>query len=194
LILSARIGIYGGSFDPVHNGHVFAVHSFLNSGLIDEVWVLLTPYPPHKTDQSKTGYQHRFEMLKLAFEAVDNVHIKTVENELPSPSYTLQTLEHLEKTHPSHTFFLCLGEDSIQHFHTWHRYRDILKKCTIIVVERPGFNSSDVDKSILEKSIFIDHYPVDISSSQIRENKNGEESKVPQSVAGYIEKHQLYRS
>jgi len=194
LILSARIGIYGGSFDPVHNGHVFAVQSFLNSGLIDELWVLLTPYPPHKTDQSQSDYRHRFEMLKLAFEGYDNVLIKTVENELPSPSYTLQTLEHLEKKHPSHTFFLCLGEDSIQHFHTWHRYKDILKKCSIIVVERPGFNSSDVDELILEKTIFIDHSPVDISSSRIRENTGSAESEVPQSVADYIEKHQLYRS
>lgn len=156
--------------------------------------MLLTPYPPHKTDQSQSDYRHRYEMLKLAFEAFDNVQIKTVENELPSPSYTLQTLEHLEKKYPSHTFFLCLGEDSIQHFHTWHRYKDILKKCSIIVVERPGFNSSDVDELILKKTIFIDHSPVDISSSRIRENTGSAEGEVPLSVAEYIEKHQLYRS
>jgi nicotinate-nucleotide adenylyltransferase len=191
--LAARIGIFGGTFDPVHNGHLRAAHSFLESGLIDEIWVLLTPDPPHKTDRSQADYSHRLEMLKLAFSRLDKVHINTVEKELSSPSYSLKTIQHLKKTYPDHTFFLCLGEDSIRHFHIWYKYREILKLCSIIAVERPGFDSSNVEKSILERTIFAEHVPMKVSSTQIRSEDNIA-PHVPKPVADYIKKHKLYPS
>jgi len=188
-----RIGLFGGSFDPVHNGHIEAVNSFLESGLIDEIWILLTPAPPHKPDQKKTDFEHRYNMLKLAFQESDNIKISDIENDLPKPSYTLQTIHHLKTKNPDYTFFLCLGEDSLQYFHKWHKYHDILEECTLLVVDRPGSDHGDVDSYILEKSIFVDHKPMNISSTEIRRAPNTATlMKLPDDVLNYIQKNNLY--
>lgn len=188
-----RIGLFGGSFDPVHNGHIEAVNSFLNSGLIHKVWILLTPDPPHKTDQKKTDFEHRYNMLKLAFQKSDNTKISDIEKDLPKPSYTLQTIHHLKKKYPRYTFFLCLGEDSLQSFHKWHKYEEIIEECTLMVVDRPGADHSGVDSEILEKTIFVDHKPMNISSTEIRQTTNSSELvNLPDEVQNYILKNNLY--
>jgi nicotinate-nucleotide adenylyltransferase len=188
-----RIGLFGGSFDPVHNGHIEAVNSFLESGLIDEIWILLTPAPPHKPDQKKTDFEHRYNMLKLAFQESDNIKISNLEKDLPKPSYTLQTILHLKAQHPDKTFFLCLGEDSLQSFHKWHKYDEILEECMLLVVDRPGSDHGDVDSDILEKSIFVDHKPKNISSTEIRRASNSStRMKLPDEVLSYIQKNNLY--
>jgi len=188
-----RIGLFGGSFDPVHHGHIEAVESFLNSGLIDEIWILLTPDPPHKTDQKKTDFEHRYNMLKLAFQESESTKISDIENELPKPSYTLRTIYHLKEKYPEYTFFLCLGEDSLQSFHKWHKYDEILEECSLIAVDRPGSDHSDVDSNILKKTIFVDHKPVDISSTEIRQTSDSSSlDNLPDEVQKYIQKNNLY--
>lgn len=191
--MNRRAGIFGGTFDPVHSGHIEAVQSFLSSGLIDEIWVMLTPDPPHKRHKNNhTPYNHRLQMLKLAFQGINNVRISTIEKELPQPSYTLQTLSHLTKTYPDTRFFLCLGEDSVSSFHTWHRYRDILKDLSLLAVKRPGADVKEASEDVLDKTIFLEHKPVNISSTAIRQNESDLEQMVPDNVAAYIEEHQLY--
>lgn len=188
-----RIGIFGGSFDPVHNGHIEAVNSFLNSGLLDEIWILLTPDPPHKRDRQLTELEHRFNMLNIAFQERERVKISDIEDDLPKPSYTLQTIRHLKQRYPDYIFFLCLGEDSLQSFHKWHKYQEILKECTLMVAERPGSSHIKVDPQIMDKTIFVDHKSMDISSSQIRVNSMHEQSlNVQDEVLNYIKKHNLY--
>jgi nicotinate-nucleotide adenylyltransferase len=189
--LKARKGIFGGSFDPVHKGHVRTVESFLKSGLLDDLLILLTPSPPHKKNQQQADYSHRMEMLKLAFEGTENVQLSDLETKLPQPSYTLQAIEHLQKQNPETVLFLCLGEDSLCDFDQWFQYRKILEYVNLIVAERPGFDSSKVDPQILEYTIFVDHQPVNISSTGFRSEQSSE--IVPESVARYIEKHNLYR-
>lgn len=188
-----RVGIFGGSFDPVHTGHVEAVNSFLDSGLIDEVWILLTPTPPHKTDQKQAGFSHRLKMLQLVFSDHDNVQISDLEKDLPTPSYTLQTIRHLKEEYPENLFFLCIGEDSLESFHKWYKYNEILDECTLLVVNRPGFDHSRVDSKILENTIFVDHQPLDISSTQIREGE-GKNYSIPDAVRSYIQDHNLYQT
>lgn len=188
-----RIGLFGGSFDPVHNGHIEAVDSFLNSGLIDEIWIMLTPDPPHKVDEQKTDFEHRYNMLKLAFQESDRIKISDIEKELSKPSYTLQTIHHLKNQYPDYTFFLCLGEDSLQSFHKWHKYDEILEECTLMVVDRPGSDHGDVDSDILEKTIFVDHNSMDISSSDIRQFSGSSLVRnLPDDVQNYIQKNKLY--
>ena len=188
-----RIGLFGGSFDPVHNGHIEAVDSFLKSGLIDEIWILLTPVSPHKKDQEKTDFKHRYNMLKLAFQESDNTKISDIEKDLPKPSYTLQTIHHLKEKYPEYTFFLCLGEDSLQSFHKWHKYKEILQECALMVVDRPGSDHKSVDSDILEKTIFVDHSPMDISSSEIRQTTDSSSLvNLPNVVQKYILKNNLY--
>lgn len=153
---------------------------------------MLTPNPPHKETQGKANYSERIEMLKLAFQDMPNVRISDLEQSLPNPSYTLQTLQHLTKSYPDNIFFLCLGEDSIANFDAWYCYDKILEYCNLIAVKRPGFDASGADSSVLEKTIFIDHKPLDISSTKIRNSDNKQDVSVPAEVAEYIKKNNLY--
>lgn len=191
--MKRRVGIFGGSFDPVHNGHVQIARSFLNSGLIQKLLILLSPSPPHKQGQHQAETSHRFEMLKLAFNDIKEAKVSDLERNLPKPSYTLQTIEHLQKKNPDHLFYLCLGEDSLLHFHKWHRHEDILERVYLVVARRPGIDTSGVDQNILEKVIFIDHDPVAASSTAIRQANGDKISDLPQPVVDYIKKHNLYR-
>ena len=191
--MKKRVGIFGGTFDPVHSGHIEAVNSFLDSHLIDEIWVMLTPDPPHKSpNPHRASYQHRLAMLNLAFQGVDNVQISTIENDLSKPSYTLQTLQYLSGKYPENHFLLCLGEDSVHSFHAWHRYKDILKDYSILAVKRPGSDAEKARPEVLEKTIFVEHKPVDVSSTVIRGNESGNQNMVPDAVAAYIQEHELY--
>ncbi|MGN8226544.1 nicotinate (nicotinamide) nucleotide adenylyltransferase [Gracilimonas sp. BCB1] len=193
--MSARIGLFGGTFDPVHNGHLSIAKSFIQSDLIDELWVLLTPYPPHKSSGFQTAYDIRLEMLKKAFWDQNNVSIKTIENELPKPSYSVQTIRYLKKHHPDNTYYYCMGEDSLSQFHSWKFYQEILQECELLVAQRPGETHKDVEKKILKRTHFVNHTPLDISSSQIRENIAAGKSiivQVPEEVIKVIEKEQLY--
>jgi len=188
-----RIGIFGGSFDPVHNGHISVIKSFLNSNLLDRVSVMLTPYPPHKKSDLQTSYQHRLNMLEIAVKNLEYVSISDLETRLPQPSYTLQTINYLKEIEPDNLFFLCIGEDSIVNFNKWYHFEEILEKVTLVVAERPGFNKRRADPKILERTIFVEHKPVDISSTEIRENESGKnENAVPAEVEMYIQKHSLY--
>jgi len=131
-----KIGLFGGTFDPVHNGHVSIARSFMNSGVIDELWILLTPNPPHKKDGKQVQYSSRLAMLNNAFADLP-VTILTIENDLPKPSYTFQTIRHLKKEHPNYEFYFCMGEDSLAQFDTWKFFKEILEEANLLVAKRP---------------------------------------------------------
>lgn len=194
--MSKRIGLFGGTFDPVHNGHVAIVESFLNSQYIDELWVLLTPFPPHKQNKEHISYNDRKYMLDLAFKDHEKVIICTVEQDLPKPSYTIRTLEFLQDKYIDHNFFLCIGEDSLGSFVTWKDHSQILERCDLLVAERPQATHDQVDEEILEKAHFVNHSPVKVSSTTIRSLiKAGKETKhlLPSPVYKYIIKNALYQ-
>jgi nicotinate-nucleotide adenylyltransferase len=193
--MAHRVGLFGGTFDPVHNGHVSIAQSFLDSGNIDELWVLLTPYPPHKQEKKTTSYQTRLDMLEAAFAGMEKVKINTIESSLPKPSYSVQTIRHLKKEYPDTTFFYCMGEDSLAKFHTWKFYDEILEECDLLVAQRPGVSHEETQDDILAHTRFVPHTPLDISSSDIRdEAKKGKsiQNMVPEEVALIIENEQLY--
>lgn len=189
-----RIGLFGGAFDPVHIGHQRVAESFLKSNLIDELHVLPTAQSPHKENKRSTSFNHRSQMLKLAFSDYEHVVVNEIENSLPKPSYTLQTIEHLQNANPENLYYLCIGEDNLASFHKWYKYKSILQKVTLIVAGRPGAEGSSQQTEILERSIFIDHEEIEISSTDIRNQKNpGEMDKaVPESVIDYIQRHNIY--
>ncbi|MAL16428.1 MAG: nicotinate (nicotinamide) nucleotide adenylyltransferase [Balneola sp.] len=193
--MAQRIGLFGGTFDPVHNGHLSIAESFLQSGLIDELWVLLTPFPPHKQDVNQTPYDTRLQLLETAFEGISNLSIKTIENRLPKPSYSVQTIRHLKGEYPDATFYYCMGEDSLAYFHTWKYYTEILEECDLLVAKRPGVSHDEVEDQILRSTHFVSHTPLEISSSSIKEQIQKGDSiagLVPKSVHKIIEKEQLY--
>lgn len=189
--MKKRIGVFGGSFDPVHNGHIHIVKSFLQSGVIDELLITLTPDPPHKDRTTQAPYRHRYRMLELAFAGLDHVRISDLEQSLPAPSYSLQTIQSLKASDPACQYFLCMGEDSLESFHTWHRYREILAEVSLLVAARPGSSADSVAKEILEKTIFVSNIEIDISSSTVR-GGDADEHALPEPVAEYIRTHNLY--
>jgi nicotinate-nucleotide adenylyltransferase len=193
--MSLRVGLFGGTFDPVHNGHISIAESFINTEMIDELWVLLTPYPPHKQENNPATYKIRLEMLESAFKDTSGIKVSTIENELTKPSYSVQTIRHLKKKYPDTTFFYCMGEDSLNKFHTWKYYEEILEECRLLVAQRPGASHQEVEKAILGRTHFVTHTPLDISSSEIRELVSEGRTItdiVPTEVAKTIEKEQLY--
>lgn len=195
--MADRIGIFGGTFDPVHNGHLSIARSFLDSGYIDELWILPSPDPPHKTDQTLTEFPLRKRMLEAAFSPFGNVVVSDLENRLPHPSYTIQTIEHLKKQYPEKTFYLCIGEDSLIEFDTWYKPGRILEECELLVASRPGIDTEGVRSEIMRRSHFVDHEPVQISStelrSRLREGKDVD-NLLPDPVLKIIEKQELYQN
>jgi nicotinate-nucleotide adenylyltransferase len=192
-----KIGLYGGTFDPVHAGHTALVNSFLSTDLIDELWIILTPFPPHKLNTNPTTYTRRLDMLQLAFNSMNNVVIQTFENELPKPSYTYRTIEHLRLTYSDNHFYYCLGGDSLVNFHTWKHPDRIINEVDLLVAARPGFEGQSIDATILSKTYFVEHVPLDISSTDIKLRIAGNKSiegLVDQDVESYIRTHKLYRS
>ncbi len=190
------VGILGGTFDPVHNGHISIAKSFLNSPYIDRLWVLLSPASPHKNDQNFTAYNLRFKMLKAAFEFFNNIEISDLEYSLPRPSYTIQTLRYLNKSQPNRSFYLCLGMDSFHGFNRWYKYKEMLTYCELLVARRPNSGNTPMQNELLDSAHFVKHRPVDISSTEIRAKINlGEsiEEYVPERVLDIIKSQNIYR-
>lgn len=189
-----RVGLLGGTFNPVHSGHVSIAQSFLKSGRIDELWILPSAYPPHKNSEELLHFDVRIEMLKLAFGSEPNVRIRTIESELTAPGYTLQTLEYLRDRYPDHLFFWCIGSDSLMNFSTWYRYHEILKGWKLLVAKRKNLETELLPGEILERSIFVQHEPLSESSSDIRRElkETGSSRQVPTNVLDFIQKKRLY--
>lgn len=189
------IGLFGGTFDPVHNGHLAIARSFLETDRLSELWILLTPFPPHKVTKDHANYEVRHEMLEAAFSGYDETRILTIENELPKPSYSIQTIRYLKKHHPDKDFFFCMGEDSLSSFDQWKDYQEILNEVRLMVAYRPGTDHTGVAEEIMKRTQFVDHVPVDISSSGVRNSfKHDENSKglVPAKVEDIIHRESLY--
>lgn len=189
-----RVGLLGGMFDPVHNGHLKIAQSFLNSGLIHELWILPSFSPPHKAAAAVTDFEHRFEMLNLAFKGFKNISVNDIERQLPSPGYTLQTLTHLSRINPDTTFYWCIGSDNLNSFNTWHRFEDILSEWMLLVAKRPDYDIHTVDDFIKNRCVFVDHEPAAISSTAIRFALRSTRvaPNIPEPVLEYIRKNNLY--
>lgn len=191
------VGLLGGSFDPVHNGHTAIAQSFLNSGYISSLCVLVAPKPPHKKDNSLTSYPKRMEMLRRVFSDWDDVCLSDLEQNLPTPSYTVQTLEYLANEYPDTMFYWCVGGDSAQNFTSWHRWQDILDYCELLVAQRPTTESLALDPQVAQKAHIVDHEPLDISSTKVRNEVakgNDISSLVTPAVLDFIKSENLYKN
>lgn len=189
-----HIGIFGGTFDPVHNGHLAIADSFLNSDTIDELWIMVTPESPHKQDQKVTAFSTRLLMTRTAFSDNSSVLVRDDELSLPKPSYTWRTLTYLRQRYSDKQFSLCLGEDSLASFDTWFKFEQIIEHTSLLVARRP--DSADIPDLPKNADIhYVSHEPVDISSSEIRERvHDGKKVSdlVPNDVLDIIIKQDLY--
>ena len=162
--MKKRTGIYGGSFNPIHVGHVCLAKALAESGLVDEMWLLVSPQNPFKADANLLDDQKRLHLARLATRDVPGVEVCDREFTLPRPSYMYHTLQALSQEHPDRDFVLVIGADNWERFPQWYRSRDILSAFSLIIYPRPGFDLQDVPESVT----VADTPLLDISSTQIR--------------------------
>jgi len=196
------IGIYGGTFDPPHLGHlILAAEALAQLQLTRLLWVL-TPEPPHKPGQPITPLHHRLEMLRRAIAETPGFELSTVEMDRPGPHYTIETLEKLREQFPAADLVLLIGGDSLRDLPTWRRPLDVLSACRFLgVMRRPGdFVQIDALERNLpglsEKIRFVDAPQLEISSSVIRSrisNCGHYRYYLHSRVYEYIEQEKLYR-
>ncbi len=162
--MKKRTGIYGGSFNPIHVGHVCLAKALAESGLVDEMWLLVSPQNPFKADANLLDDQKRLHLARLATRDVQGVEVCDREFTLPRPSYMYHTLQALSQEHPDRDFVLVIGADNWERFPQWYRSRDILSAFSLIIYPRPGFDLQDVPQDVT----VADTPLLDISSTEIR--------------------------
>jgi nicotinate-nucleotide adenylyltransferase len=174
-----RTGIFGGSFNPIHNGHISLALQLKERAGLDEVWLMVSPQNPLKQSGDLLADDLRLHMARLAVEGVEGITVSDYEMHLPRPSYTWNTLEALSTDYPERQFVLMIGGDNWAIFDRWYHADDIRRKYEIIVYTRtpgePGF--------------------IDLSSTAVRERiRQGRSirSMVPRAVADFIKQHGLY--
>ena len=185
----ASIGIFGGSFNPIHNGHIALAKAFLEKENLNEVWFMVSPQNPFKVNQQLLADHLRLELVRKAI--ADNPHFRASDYEfqLPKPSYTWNTLQHLSHDYPTHRFTLLVGGDNWAAFDRWYHAEDILSNYKIVVYPRRG---QEIDKSTLPTNVSLLQTPlIDVSSTDVRQRvEQGEDiSKlVPEEILNDIQR------
>jgi len=188
-----NIGLYFGSFNPVHIAHLIIANQILNETEIEKVWFVVSPQNPFKEETNLLNEYHRLHLVRIATE--DDIRIKAsdIEFSLPKPSYTSTTLAYLADKYPEHEFGIIMGSDSFQNIYKWKNYEVILKNYPLYVYLRPGFNTAnDMDANLH----ILDAPLLQISSTQIRKYiKEGKSVRymLPEKVLDEIEKGGYYK-
>ena len=189
-----KIGLYFGSFNPIHIGHLIIANHIAYNTELNEVWFIVSPQNPLKESASLLNEQHRYSLVKIAVEDEKKLKVSNVEFLMPKPSYTIDTLIYLSEKYTQHNFSLIIGSDSYLNFNKWKNYEQIILNYNILIYQRPSFPI----KTDLPESIKIIHAPLlDISSTQIRKNIKDKKSiryLVTDKVMDEIELKGYYRS
>lgn len=188
-----RIGLLGGSFNPVHNGHIAIAKAALKELDLDRVLFIPVYIPPHKGAEGLIDAQGRYRMLELAAEKEPKFEISRYEIDKKQVSYSIDTLRYLKGAYPTGTeFFFLIGSDSLNELDTWKDIEQLKRLCRFAVCHRPGFDTDEGAAGIVK----IEMEPFDISSTQIRSYvKEGRPIKglLPEKVEEYIEGKRLYK-
>ena len=201
--MSERIGIFGGTFDPPHLGHLILASESRGQLRLTRLLWMLTPRSPHKLGNSLTEVSHRLEMVQCAIADEPMFELSTLEFERPAPQYTVDTLEILQRQYPAADLILLMGADSMRGLTTWRRPADLVAACREIgVMRRPGelIQLSTLEAAlpgISEKIHFVETPLLQISSREIRRRiTEGLEFRyfLPSAVYDYIQTHNLYRT
>jgi nicotinate-nucleotide adenylyltransferase len=188
-----RIGLYFGSFNPIHIGHLIIGNQLAESGLVDEVWYVVSPKNPDKSSTVLLNERHRLHMVRLALEDSQKLKASSVEFNLPKPSFTINTITYLEEKYPNHEFSILLGSDGYMNIDRWKNASVLKEKLHFFVYERPGFpieSRKDCSTTILETPL------LDISSTFIRkqiQEKKSIQFLVPEYVQTFIEGNLFYQ-
>lgn len=200
----ADIGIMGGTFDPIHNGHLRLGRQAYEEYRLDQVWFMPSGQPPHKTDHHVTGVNDRCEMVKLALEGFPYFVFSDFEARREGNTYTAQTLSLLRRAYPEHRFFFIIGADSLYEIESWYHPKEVMAQVTLLVAGRDYEGSA---KTFREQIQYLKQRyhadirelhceEVDISSGELREMEaHGKKlyKYVPKNVETYIRTHGLYQ-
>ena len=188
-----KIGLFFGSFNPIHIGHLIIANYMANFTELDEVWFVVSPQNPFKEKKSLGNMYDRLEMVNLAIEGLEKLRASDIEFNLPQPSYTIDTLVYLREKYPNKDFVLIMGEDNLAGLLKWKNADIILRDYRIIVYPRPGYDGGDLKN---HPSVTMTDTPVmELSSTFVRkaikENKNIK-FFIPDKVLEFIDKKGLY--
>lgn len=199
-----RIGLYFGTYNPIHVGHLIIANHMAERDDMDQVWLVVTPQNPLKTNNNLLADYHRLALVKIAIDDNFNLRTSDVEFNLPKPSYTVDTLAHLREQYPEHQFALIMGEDNLRTFHKWKNYEVILERHQIYVYPRP-ITLAELNNEVAptkneihdHKNVIITDSPMmQISSTIIRNNiQKGQSIQylVTDPVRQYIDEMNFYR-
>lgn len=185
-----RTGLYGGSFNPIHNGHIAIARQMIEKAGLDEVWFMVSPQNPLKERDTLLDDAKRLEMARKALEGQPRLKACDYEFALPRPSYTWHTLQTLWRDYPDREFILMIGADNWAHFGRWYHADDIMRTCNILIYPRRGY---DVDTlSLPARAQLVDTGLYDVSSTEIRQLiKEGRDISrlVPADIVDMAEKY-----
>ena len=199
----ARIGLMGGTFDPIHNGHLLLAENSRKAFNLDKIIFMPAGIPPHKKDKHLSSNTHRYNMTLLAINSNRHFFLSDMELKKEGISFTIDTIKYLKSLYIDTEIYFILGSDSLFQIDTWKDYQELLTLCHFIVAPRPNFHNEKLENtvntlnSLYNSSIHIVEGPVlDISSSEIRDRVRKGLSisyLVPKPVEEYIYKHGLYK-
>lgn len=187
-------GLFGGSFNPIHIGHLALANYLCEFNGLDELWFLVSPHNPLKEHADLLDDAQRLELARLAIDGYPRFKVSDIEFQLPRPSYTIHTLEKLKETYPDHQFYLIIGSDNWKVFNQWYKHEYLLKENPILIYPRPGFPIEPA--SLPENVQWVDAPLLDVSSTFIRESiREGKDIRffLPQSVYQMITDKKLYQ-
>ncbi len=196
-----RLGLFGGTFDPIHLGHLVLAEQCRESCRLDRVWFVVAGVPPHKP-AGRTAVAHRLEMVRLATAGHSAFVVAEIEAKRPGPHYSVETLESVRRDQPGDELFFLIGADSLADLPTWREPSRIARLATIVVVNRPGIEEIDPAVALPDFGpgshplVSVTIPPVGIASSDLRRRLAEGRSiryMVPRGVEAYIEAQGLYR-
>ncbi len=189
-----KIGLFFGSFNPIHVGHAIIANFMVEHTDLKQVWLVVSPHNPHKKKSTLANDYERLHLVNLAIEDNSNLKASNIEFSLPQPSYTIDTLTYLTEKHPDKEFVLIMGGDNLGTLHKWKNYELLLKHHQIYVYQRPSY---DLGELVTHPSIQLFEAPLmQISASFIRKNIKNQKSiryLVPDKVFQYLEGSSLYK-
>lgn len=189
-----KVGLYFGSFNPVHNGHLIIANHVLNETDINKVWFILSPQNPFKISSSLLNSYDRLHLLNKAVENDNRMKALDIEFHLPKPSYTATTLSYLKEKYPKHEFVIIMGSDSFQNLGNWKNSEFIIANYPLIIYQRPGF---EILNNLNAQIEIMDAPLLEISATYIRElvkNKKSIKYLVPENIEQEVQSNRFYKS
>lgn len=169
-------GIYGGSFNPIHNGHTHLGRTLCQQGLVDELWFMVSPHNPHKCHDDLLDDEARLQLARLAVTEDAALHVCDLEFRLPRPSYMIHTLQHLTDSHPEREFILVIGADNWERFPLWYQHEAILERHRIIIFPRPGYQVDNLPyNAVLASTPLLPISSTDIRNKMRQRNYSGQD-------------------